>query len=449
MSKFTNDPADDLRRWQVRIFSSVWITYFAYYLCRYNMPMAKSRLCDTFSWDEAQFGMILSSLLLMYAVGQFVNGQLADRFGTRIIASLGVLGSVVMNLLVFAVVVMAPNRDVSTEAIFRLLVIFWGINGFFQAMGWTPMVRAMAHWFPTSSRGKVMGLMGTCYQFGAAFSWFLAYFVIEYYAKELGGDWRVVFLVPAVLFAVVGVFFFVLIRNCPEDVGQPAVEVEDGSDKDPSTELRRTIRHNIVKTLKNPYLWVVALTFFLLDLNRYGFVNWLPAFLDESEVSMDVAGFGFKTVMKRCIHPLSGSAGAVVAGWATDRFFKGRRAPVIALLLLILGIFSIIFPYIDPTNTWLVMSVIALIGFCTYGPHILMVGHAAQDFGKKAGAAGAAGFIDGMGYIGAALAGWGAGLIIVKYGYKVDFVTFGLAAILGALLVCFIWKAGPKTHAKD
>jgi len=50
---------------------------------------------------------------------------------------------------------------------------------------------------------------------------------------------------------------------------------------------------------------------------------------------------------------------------------------------------------------------VAIIGFCTYGPHILMVGHAAQDFGKKSGAAGAAGFIDGMGYIGASLAGWG------------------------------------------
>ena len=113
--------------------------------------------------------------------------------------------------------------------------------------------------------------------------------------------------------------------------------------------------------------------------------------------------------MKRCIHPLAGSAGAILAGWATDRFFGGRRAPVIVVLLAALGFFSVIFPYIDPNNTGLVVTVVALIGFCTYGPHILLVGHAAQDFGKKSGAAGAAGFIDGMGYIGASLAGWGAG----------------------------------------
>ena len=201
--------------------------------------------------------------------------------------------------------------------------------------------------------------------------------------------------------------------------------------------------------MKNPYLWVVAGTFFLLDLNRYGFVNWLPAFLDQKELSIGVSGFDFKIVMKRCIHPLAGGAGAIIAGWATDRFFGGRRAPVIAVLLVVLGASSVIFPYIDPANTAMVIFIIAVIGFCTYGPHILMVGHAAQDFGKKSGVAGAAGFIDGMGYIGAALAGWGSGEVITRYGYEINFVIFGLAAFLGAVLICFIWTVDPKTHTVD
>jgi sugar phosphate permease len=110
------------------------------------------------------------------------------------------------------------------------------------------------------------------------------------------------------------------------------------------------------------------------------------------------------------------------------------------VLLVLLGVFSILFPWIDPTNTWLVVLIVAAVGFCTYGPHILMVGHAAQDFGKKSGAAGAAGFIDAMGYIGATLAGWGAGRLIQSHGYRMTFVTFGSAAFLAALLACIIWK---------
>ena len=83
MSQNEAKPTANLKNWQFRIFGTVWITYFAYYLCRMNMSMAKTPLCETFGWNAAEFGLIASSLTIMYAVGQFVNGQLADRFGAR------------------------------------------------------------------------------------------------------------------------------------------------------------------------------------------------------------------------------------------------------------------------------------------------------------------------------------------------------------------------------
>ena len=433
-----------MKTWQRRVFWTVWITYFSYYLCRYNMPMAKTRMCETFQWDTAQFGLILSALTVAYAVGQFVSGQLADRFGGRLIASVGAAGSVILNVVIFAVLWFSDAA--APKTVLYALVVLWGANGFFQAMGWPSMVRIMAHWFPAATRGRIMGLMGTSYQLGAAFSWFLALCIIQFYAGRWGGDWRMVFLAPAVLFGGAGIVFLVFIRNTPQDVGLPPVQEDGGPATAAHAASPTTLGGNIARTLKNPYLWVVAATFFLLDVNRYGFVNWLPAYLDERQVSMGVIGFGVRDVISRLIHPLAGALGAIVAGWATDRFFAGRRAPVIAVLLLLLGAFSIVFPYLPYTHTWLLIGVLALVGFCTYGPHILLVGHAAQDFGKQSGAAGAAGFIDGMGYIGASLAGYGAGAIIKAYGYEVNFVVFGLAAILGAAMICVLWKAGPETH---
>jgi len=437
----------DLARWQRRVFAWAWITYFAYYLCRVNMPMAKSQLGGAFHWDAAQIGLIFTALTVAYAVGQFVNGQLADRFGSRRIATLGAAGSVLMNLAVFLATASAGSA--APGAVLWLVVLFWTANGFFQAMGWAPMVRMLAHWFPVERRGKVMGVMGTSYQLGGAFAWALAFFLTGYWVQALGGDWRAVFWVPAAIFAATGVGFFVMVRDNPEEVGLPQVVPDEQPAPGIVPGTQRTIWQNMATTLGNPYLWIVAITFFLLDLNRYLFLNWLPAYLDERGVP---GGGSLLTNLsectKRCLHPLAGSLGAIFAGWATDRFCGGRRAPVIAVLLALLGICSVAFPFLDPHNTVVMVTAIALIGFFTYGPHILMVGHAAQDFGRKSGSAGAAGFIDALGYIGASLAGWGAGSLIASRGYTLTFVLFGGAALVAVIPISVIWRVGPKAPGR-
>lgn len=413
------------------------------------MPAAEKTLCDEFSWTEAHTGWIFSALALMYGIGQFVNGQLADRFGSRLIASLGAFGSVGMNLAVYAFLLFAGPEQMGSDTILLCLILFWGSNGFFQSMGWAPMVRIMAHWYREDHRGRIMGFLGTCYQFGAAFASLLALFLTGYYVTRFHGDWRMVFFVPAVIFAVVGACFVLFIRNWPEDVGLPAVNPDDNPHGSQAVESPSIFR-NMFRTLSNPFLWIVAGSFFFLDLNRYGFVNWLPKYLtvhgpkEAASLAAQV-----KLIVNVCILPLGGAAGAIVAGWATDRFFGSRRAPVITILLVCLGVLSIVFPFIRVQNTGVMVVIVALIGFCTYGPHILMVGHAAQDFGKKSGAAGAAGFIDAMGYIGATIAGWGAGKMIVKYDYRVTFIVFGVAALIGALLAGLIWTVRPVAHTSS
>lgn len=446
-----------MRRWQRRVFATVWITYFAYYFCRYNMPFTKGLMKENFGWESDKLGMIFTALTLMYALGQFVNGQLGDRFGTRVISTIGAFGSALVNVMVFGVIFMAGDEGFIREHLFTVLVLFWGTNGFLQAMGWSPMVRVMAQWFPIKGRGRVMGFMGTCYQFGAACGSLLAIFLTGYYVQKMSGDWRMVFLVPAGFLAAVGVFFCWSIRNQPEDVGLPPVDepaaapVDGQAPAEVHHPARRTILQNVRATVSNPHLWIVAWTFFLLDVNRYGFVNWLPGYITEhSPASDSVLMDNLKMAMKICIHPLAGSLGVITCGWATDRFFGGRRAPVIAMALAALGAFSILFTFVSPTNTVAIVVVVALIGFFTYGAHILMVGHAAQDFGHKEGAAGAAGFIDGMGYIGASLAGWGAGWLIKDMkSYDLTFRLAGVCALVGAALICVLWKVRPEHCAPE
>src|SRR5262252_447485 len=103
--------APSLVQWQARIFGPAWITYFSFYLCRLNMTVAKTPFTKTFGYSAADFGKVFTALTICYAVGQFVNGQLGDRFGTRIVTTIGIVGSVTMNVAVYFLALTASPAD--------------------------------------------------------------------------------------------------------------------------------------------------------------------------------------------------------------------------------------------------------------------------------------------------------------------------------------------------
>ena len=318
------------------------------------------------------------------------------------------------------------------------MLIIWGLNGYFQSMGWSPQVKTMANWFTVSQRGKWMGLMGSCYQIGNAMSWLLASFL----AANFG--WRVVFWVPAIIFLISSIHFVTRLRNAPEEVGLPPIEqlrkiaageevtITDAKAGGAHTHLG--FKKTIAICVSNPRIWAVSAAFMCLDIIRYGFFYWAPVYLIEAQgASITSAG------LKVAVLPLAGSAGAIITGWATGRFFQNRRAPVIAICLFTLAIFSWLF-YTAPPGAWVWSLVcLAVIGFCTYGPHVLMVGHAAQDFAGRKAAASAAGFIDGWGYIGAAMTGVFTGWLVENYGWGAGFYYWIIAAVVAGLIMVTLW----------
>src|SRR5258706_12585061 len=94
-----------------------------------------------------------------------------------------------------------------------------------------------------------------------------------------------------------------------------------------------TVWHNIAVTLTNPALWLVAISLCLLDACRYGFTDWGVTHLKETQgASVGTAA------LKYAVLPLGGMIGAYASGWATDKFFASRRAPVICMLLVALAL---------------------------------------------------------------------------------------------------------------
>jgi sugar phosphate permease len=392
----------------------LWVTYGAFYFCRQNISAAVPGMQEELGYSKDQIGTILASLKIAYAVGQLVNGQLAERISPRKLLAIGMLGSAALNV-VFGF---------STGLYFLLFV--WAMNGYCQALGWTPCMRVAANWIPTVRRGRLIGVLGTSYQLSAALTFIIAGYCVDWFG------WRAAFYVPALLLASAAVYTLVFLREAPEDgpvnrAADPAAQQVSWFD-------------NLAATLTNPALWLVAIGLMLLDACRYGFTDWGLTHLKE--VQQTSVG---TSALKYAVLPAGGIAGALVAGWLSDRLFDGRRAPVIVMFLTLLGLLTLLYDRVAHSSSAGTVVLLVAIGFCIFGPQVLLVGTAPADLARRGTAAAAAGFVNCMGYIGASTGDKVTGYVVDHYGWQAAIYCWAGWALAGAVAAAFLWNVKAKS----
>ena len=198
-------------------------------------------------------------------------------------------------------------------------------------------------------------------------------------------------------------------------------------------------------TLSNPSLWFLAVSLGLLNACRYGFLDWGITHLIETE-----GGSIAKSAIKYTVLPIGGIAGSVFGGWATDRLFAGRRAPVISILLVILGSLTIVYSIVVDKGLGVSVLILAFIGFTVYGPQVLLVGTAPVDLARKGTAAAAVGFVNFMGYMGAFSGDMVTGVLVEHSGWKAGLYFWAGCAFTAAAISALLWnKTGGAGSVKE
>ena len=101
-----------------------------------------------------------------------------------------------------------------------LAFLLWGLNGYFQSMGWAPSVKTIANWYPPEERGKWSSLLATSYLLGGVVSWFIAILITDTFSL----NWRVSFVIPGIIMLLMAIHFYIRARDAPEVVGLPTIE---------------------------------------------------------------------------------------------------------------------------------------------------------------------------------------------------------------------------------
>jgi sugar phosphate permease len=415
------------RMWQYRIFTLLWTGYASYYLCRLNFSVAQPAIMESFDWSSAQVGGIPSVYATFYAIGQFVNGQLADRFGPRRMMTTALSVAVLANI------------GMAFADSYTMMLVLWAINGYAQSAGWTLVVQTAANWSKVDRRGAILGLISTCYAVGNVLAWLLAGFLVD----SIG--WRAAFAVPAVIALPVAISIGLFLRNDPRDAGLPRIrdDISDEDEVDESGNARAPIGTlaMLKLTLSNPILWVLALGFFCNNSVRYAFMNWAVQYMADFH-GRSITG----SAMMAVALPLIGALGAMSAGWISDTVFGKRRAPVCAIALGLLALLCVAFVQV-PQGQWQIATVmLGVAGFLIYGPDMLMSGAATIDFAHPRAAAAATGFTMATGAAGSIFSGAGVGWLRDTTGGEWDLVFYVLAglSLVPALLMLTIWNAKPK-----
>jgi sugar phosphate permease len=401
----------------------LWITYGSFYFCRNNLGVALPGIQAEFGYTKSQLGTVLMALKLAYGVGQFINGQLAERISPRKLIAIGLVASAGLNI----------AFGWATSLYF--LTFIWACNGYVQALGWPPTMRTAANWFPGAARGRAIGIIGTGYQLCGALTFYISGWAVGTFG------WRGALYVPAALLVASAAHMWFMLEDAPAEIGR-GTGVSPVSSSAHGRDARATgnsFRANIAITLGNPALWLVAIALCLLDACRYGFTDWGVSHLKE------VLGDSVSSAaIKYAVLPLGGIAGAAWSGWATDRFFGGRRAPVVCGLLVTLALLSLGYDRVIHLGFFASNAILFAIGFCIFGAQVVLVGTLPVDLARNGTAAAAAGFVNFMGYMGAAAGDKLTGHLAETHGWPFAVRFWAACAAGAAIAIVPLWNTGTK-----
>jgi sugar phosphate permease len=413
--------------YRIRSFAILWFVYGGYYLCRNCYFVAKPAISNAVDLSNAQLGIIDLAFLSTYAIGQFINGPLGDRFNNKLMIGAGMTLSVLMAVL-FGISNTLP-----------LFVLFWAINGYAQSTGWTSCVKSMDKWFTPKERGTIMGFWSTCYQVVGFFARILAAASIGWFG------WRYAFFNPAAVMLLITIVFLFLHANSPGEAGLPPLHAFYGesnansSGQNSVVSLKEESHGSVVRgILRIRTLWVVGVAFFCITFVRYAMMSWLSKYLyDALHLSETTAGY------HSAIPEMAGLLGTILAGYISDRYFQSRRGPVTTLMLMGLTVGCAVQGWLASQGIWWNLAGLCFIYFMLNGPISILVGTAAMDFGGGRGTATAAGIINGMGAIGATIQGPFIGWLSEKYGWGFFFYLFIGLSILATILMATLWNKKP------
>ena len=415
-------------RYRIQALLSVFLGYLAYYIVRNNFTLSTPYLKEHLDLSATQIGLLSSCMLIAYGISKGIMSSLADKASPKVFMACGLILCAIVNV----------GLGFGTGFwIFAALVVF---NGLFQGMGVGPSFITIANWFPRKERGRVGAFWNISHNVGGGI---VAPIVGAAFAILGSEHWQSAsYIVPAGVAVLFAFIVLMLGKGSPRQEGLPALE-----QMMPEEKVVLNARHAVqapenmsafqifcTYVLRNKNAWYVSLVDVFVYMVRFGMISWLPIYLlTEKHFSKEEMSVAFLFFEWAAI------PSTLLAGWLTDKLFKGRRMPLAMICMAL--IFVCLIGYWKSESLLMVTIFAAIVGCLIYVPQFLASVQTMEIVPSFAvgSAVGLRGF---MSYIfGASLGTSLFGVMVDKMGWHGGFYLL-MGGIVCCILFCYLSHRG-------
>jgi len=409
--------------WRLLLLYSLF--YATFYCIRLNLSNASSAMIAGLGLSKSDIGVLTATLFWTYAAGMLIGGRASEIFGSGRFIAISTFASVIANIL-FGLVESFP-----------LMIVIWGINGFFQSLNWPAGCTIMSSWWPGKTRGFAIGFASALAGFGQALTMVVVALSFKLF-PSLG--YKSAFFFPAVLPVVFFFIFLLFTKESPEKIG-----LKEYKEEDPEIAAREAEMKELMKTHGNlfpykmlftnlPFMNVVVMHIFG-GIARYGLLTWVPLyFIERYEVNI------MESLFVSLALPIGMGIGGLIIPTITDKM--KNRLKIMPFISISAAACIIGFIFLDPRTTLGLVTIEVLLfmaGFLIFAI-VGILNTLACDYGGRTFSATANGIYGFSGYLGAGLQSIIYGAIVNNVGWNMVFFSIGLFLVICALQSMIKWK---------
>ena len=324
-----------IRYWIIAILFMVSCFSFA---DRSALSQAVAVMPGQLDLNAERMSYLLFAFGWAYALGQLPSGGLLDRFGSKRVYGIAIIGwSVCAFLTAFA-------GYLAASAAFTAIFILRVLSGLFQSPVFPGNSRIVASWFPASERGRASAIFNSA-----------QYFALPIFAPIFGWlihvyGWRSCFWFLGALGCVLTLVWSTNIYGVKDHPRISPAEIECierggglvNTDA-PTSARKNTLTWATVKLLLSYRMLVgVYIGQYCIATLTWFFVSWFPLYLAQAR-HMSVLKVGFAAI----VPGLCGGFGGILGGVISDKLLRrghslsfARKLPIMAGMALSITIIA-------------------------------------------------------------------------------------------------------------